>query len=593
MNSRRLWRPNAARKANVKERYTSAFGGLSESNNERAVDEEISLRSGLTGDKRPKNKNDEKNAKMRAKSVPPRPVSTLNVHGGRLVERMTEAAAAKRKNSSPVTINRRESAIPPGIKSASRHQFHRSSSEMSEKHYRISTSSTKGRQPLNISSSRHPDLEQRNNRRQKSVSSQMLFNAKLAQSQNSASGLTPQGSQEQLGSPHSSRSSHVSNSRSTIAGDVGDVKRKRGLRHHAKSEGIAKTLQKKYSAEPEKENLTRKSEQPTDTENKGVTDGGESQETETYMKSEIRRMSLSDSNIEVQLSNIDMNQGSCVVSKQVDGNTVWNATDIPWDDISINKGFSSDVRKGLIQFVGENVQILSPDLPAASLALIDKDPAMLQNEAECLNVFTEKLNLNLEVSIKNRRSESLEIAGLAVDKPVVCEEKENHIDAVFSENMESVPVRLTPICKSHVKATAHGIVGEISDNAALVVSSLSHDSDLSKDVSHNFPQTETFVSNRDLGKIKKPQQLEICSPQYCRGLASSKLTNKLKSQQQKSWSSSLNGSTSNRLEPTLSSVVRSHDRVLERTSSEPSMVSSPKITRCRIRPSPGKDTTTP
>lgn len=536
------------------------------------------MRSGLTGDKRPKNKNDEKNAKMRAKSVPPRPVSTLNVHGGRLVERMTEAAAAKRKNSSPVTINRRESAIPPGIKSASRHQFHRSSSEMSEKHYRISTN-TKGRQPLNISSSRHPDLELRNNKRQKSVSSQMLFNAKMAQSQKSASGLTLQGSQEKLGSPHSSRSSHVSNSRSTIASDVEDVKRKKGLRHHAKTEGIAKTSQQKYSADPEKENVIRKSEQPTDTKKKDVTDD-ESQETETYVKSEIRRMSLSDSNVQVQQSSIDMNQGSYVMSKQVDGNTVWNATDNTWEDLSINKGFSTDV--------GENVRLLSPDLPAVSLALINKDPAVLQNEAECLNVFTEKLNLNLEVSSKDRRSESLEITDLVVDKPVVCEEKENHIDVVFSENIEGVPVRLNPICKSHIKTKAHGIVDEISDGT-----SLSHDSDLSKDVSHHLPQAETFVVNRDLGKIKKPQQLEILSPQYCSGSASSKQMNKLKSQEQKSWSSSLDGATSSRLEPTLSSVVLSHDGVLERTSSEPSMVSSPIITRCQIRPSQGKDTTTP
>lgn len=579
MTSRWLWRPSVARKVNTKDRCTSVSGDPSESRNERNIDAEISLQNGLNVNKRNRSRNDGKNTKIRAKSVPPRPVSTLNVHGGSLVERMTETAPAKRKNSSQFSLIGRELSNAGGAKTVARRQFHRSSSVVNERHFRLS-SSVRGRQPVNT---KHPALEQRMNRHRKPVSSHSQFNLKLGQSQKPASSSTLCSSQEILGSPHSTMSSQIRESRSAYASNVGDVKHKQGFHHQAKSEGIGKVSHPKSSAaEPKRmENLAGKVELAAEIE-KDVMVGTKINKilkSETSMKPSKHETNVSNSSVQGQQDTIHDTREMLVPLKQADSRKIWNAADNTWEYISANKDISST--KSSTKHAVDN------DLPAMSAVLNDKNLSVIQNYSDCLNAFTEKLNLNLEVS--GQHSGSLEITEHSISQPVVCKEKENYVDVVFSDNAENSLVRISPISKSVIKSKVHdiAIANEITDGTSARISS-SHDSNTSEHMLQNPFQTVNLVVNQGLEDSQNPQQCNYSAP------SEDNKMNNLKAQQQEFLMNTLDGDSPDcNLEPTLKAITDSDELVLKRTSSEPSMVLLPVIAHSHIRTSPRKETTRP
>lgn len=575
MTSRWPWRPNVARKANIKNRCTSVSGDPSESHNERNIDAEISLQNGLTGDKRNRSRNDGKNTKIRAKSVPPRPVSTLNVHGGRLVERMTEAAPAKRKNSSPVSLVGRESSNAGGAKTVARRQFHRSSSVVNERHYRLS-SSVKGRQPVNT---KHPTLDQHMNRHRKSVGSHSQFNSKFAQNQKPVSSSTLCSSQKIPGSSHSTRNSQISESRSAFASNVGDVKHKKVFHHQAKSEGIGKVSHPKSSAaEPqEMENFTGNVELAAEIE-KDVMVGtkiNKNQKSETSMKPSKVETNVSNSSIQGQQDSVRDTREVPVPLKQADSRKIWNAADNTWEYVSANKDISST--ESSTKYAVES------DLSAMSTVLNDEYLSAIQNYSDCVNAFTEKLNLNLEVS--GQHSGSLELTERSIGQPVVCKEKENYVEVVFSDNAENSLVRSSHISKSVIKSNVHdiAIANEITDGNTAKVSSNTSDNML-----QNSFQTVNLVVNQGLEDSQNPQQCNYSAP------SDDNQTNSLKAQQQEFLRNTLDGDSPDcNLEPTLKSISDSDELVLKRTSSEPSMVLLPVIAHSQIRTSPRKETTRP
>lgn len=587
--SKKLWRPNANRKTNPKDRSTVSVSGFLDSNNERNIDEEIMIRSGPVGEKKLATKSDGKNAKTRAKSVPPRPVSTLQVQPGKPVERMVETAPAKRKNSSPVTFQRRESAVPVGT-GTTRHQFHRSSSEASEKTYRVSSANARGKQFGGALNAKASTLFEQpvNNRQRKSISSHALFNAKLAQTQKLSPGSTPRGSEEKLGSPHSSRGS-----RATLSGDLGDTKRKKTSQQHARTDG--RVAHSKSAVSSKKLDIPSRKDGHSETRSVGtkqpdtaISKGDENPKMEECKNLETSKKDCqSDGDKSGEPAAVRILEEPCLVLRQADSRRVWNATNQKWEDLPKNKGPSPSPKRSPVTSNVENNQMSD----VSSTRLNDEDTTHDRSSADVSNsdrvsFFSEKSNASPHLSSKEKTEDVLAISELSLEHQVVCEDKENHIEVVFSDNPDSSVIRLSPVCRSHHKPDVH----DASGSPGKAARSLSPDSSLPSpgDVSPTPPTMRVVLRRNHPDFARSEQRREPRSQPHVSSLLISPNSDHPAEAHQDSRRLTLDGSNECELEPVTGVGDDSTSKTFHRTSSEPNLrVSSPVA--LQLKGSPKKE----
>lgn len=593
---KKLWRPIPSRIANPKDRGTVCVSGFLDTNNERNIDEEIVARGGQVGDKKPTTKSDGKNAKMRAKSVPPRPSSTLQVQPGKPVERMIETAPAKRKNSSPVTFQRRESAVPSGTGNA-RNQFHRSSSEASEKTYRVSSANAaRVKQFVGASNSKPTLLEQHaNNRQRKSISSHALYNAKLAQTHKLSPCSTPRGSEEKLGSPHSSRGS-----RSTLSGDLGDAKRKKASQLQARTDGGGRGANSKSGVGAKKLDIPSRKDGHSDSKSVGSRspDPARSTEDENPKMEEHKNLETmkkdfrSDGDKSGEPTGIRIVEEPCLVLRQADSRRVWNSTNQRWEDLPKKRGSSTSPKRSPVKSNVENNQMSD----VSSTRLNDDDDRSTPDislNAERVSFFAEKSNVSPRLGGRQKTEDLLEIAALSLEHQVVCEDKENHIEVVFSDSPDNSVVRLSPVCQSHHKPEAGG------GSPKRAPHSLSPDSLPSPgDVPPKSPAMRVVLRRNHPDFVKSEQRREPRSqpPTSSLHISPPNLDHQ-PAEQTDSRRLTLDGSESAacELDPVSGVVDDSTSKALHRTSSEPNLrVSSPVILQLKgspkkeMRPRPGR-----